>query len=114
MRSKPIDNSYRKDYINPHDKPVEEQLELDCYHKAEPDEPKFTLLARDPLSPWLVEMWAAMRRGDLVSSTLAFAGMVDTCAMKYENYEGVGATKINSAEQIAVDIRNFRIARKLT
>jgi hypothetical protein len=32
-----------------------------CYDKAEPDEPMFTLLARDPLAPSLVRMWAAQQ-----------------------------------------------------
>lgn len=39
--------------------------EFDCHAKAEPDEPRFTLLARDPLAPHLVRLWAAARRGDL-------------------------------------------------
>jgi hypothetical protein len=34
---------------------------FDCYIKAEPDEPMFTLLARDPQAPALVERWAAER-----------------------------------------------------
>jgi hypothetical protein len=32
---------------------------FDCYEKAEPDEPMFVLLARDPLAPALVEAWAS-------------------------------------------------------
>jgi hypothetical protein len=32
-----------------------------CYEKAEPDEPLFTLLARDEDAPKLVELWAEMR-----------------------------------------------------
>lgn len=32
----------------------------DCYAKAEPDEPMFTLLARDERAPLLVEIWALM------------------------------------------------------
>lgn len=35
--------------------------QFDCYAKAEPHEPMFTLLARDPLAPMLVELWASMR-----------------------------------------------------
>lgn len=35
--------------------------QFDCYSKAEPDEPLFTLLARDPLAPILVQLWADMR-----------------------------------------------------
>lgn len=33
--------------------------EYDCYTKAEPDEPMFILLARDPAAPDLVRRWAA-------------------------------------------------------
>lgn len=32
----------------------------DCYAAAEPDEPMFVLLARDPVAPILVELWAKM------------------------------------------------------
>jgi len=35
--------------------------EFDCYENAEPDEPMFILLARDPLAPLLVELWADVR-----------------------------------------------------
>lgn len=35
--------------------------EYDCYENAEPDEPMFVLLARDPLAPVLVDLWAKMR-----------------------------------------------------
>ena len=34
---------------------------FDCYDAAEPDEPMFVLLARDPLAPLLVEIWADVR-----------------------------------------------------
>lgn len=33
----------------------------DCYAKAEPDEPMFTLLARDPTAPAAVRLWAAQK-----------------------------------------------------
>lgn len=36
--------------------------EFDCYANAEPDEPMFILLARDPLAPLLVSLWAKMRQ----------------------------------------------------
>lgn len=35
---------------------------FDCYANAEPDEPLFTLLARDESAPMLVELWAEARR----------------------------------------------------
>lgn len=34
---------------------------FDCYSRAEPDEPMFVLLARDPIAPRLVREWAAQR-----------------------------------------------------
>ena len=33
----------------------------DCYANADPDEPMFILLARDPLAPILVRLWADLR-----------------------------------------------------
>ena len=36
----------------------------DCHAKAQPDEPMFTLLARDPLAPHLVDIWAAAMAHD--------------------------------------------------
>lgn len=36
----------------------------DCYEKAEPDEPMFVLLARDPLAPDLVRKWAIDSKAD--------------------------------------------------
>lgn len=34
---------------------------FDCYAAADPDEPMFVLLGRDPLAPMLVRLWAFMR-----------------------------------------------------
>lgn len=38
--------------------------EFDCYAKAAPDEPMFTLLARDKHAPTLVWLWATLRELD--------------------------------------------------
>ena len=35
--------------------------DFDCYTAAEPDEPMFVLLARDPLAPELIRNWAYQR-----------------------------------------------------
>ena len=35
--------------------------EYDCYEKAEPDEPMFILLARDPKAPNLIRTWVTNR-----------------------------------------------------
>jgi len=42
---------------------------FDCHTKADPDEPHFTLLGRDPTAPFVVLFWIQMRtamgqRGD--------------------------------------------------
>jgi hypothetical protein len=41
---------------------------FDCYEKAEPDEPYFTLLARDWSAPYLVKAWEALNRGDVLTA----------------------------------------------
>jgi hypothetical protein len=38
---------------------------FDCHTKALDDEPLFTLLARDPSAPELIEIWAALRLLDI-------------------------------------------------
>jgi len=35
--------------------------QFDCYDRALPNEPRFTFLARDPMAPDLIEMWADLR-----------------------------------------------------
>lgn len=38
---------------------------FDCYANAKPDEPMFVLLARDPMAPVLVRLWADLREREL-------------------------------------------------
>lgn len=35
---------------------------FDCYARAEPDEPVFVLLGRDPDAPMLIRLWAEIRK----------------------------------------------------
>jgi len=42
--------------------------QFDCYAKADPDEPLFALLAKDPIAPYLVQIWKAVRSGDQVEA----------------------------------------------
>jgi hypothetical protein len=44
--------------------------QYDCYAKAEPDEPMFVLLARDPTAPQLVRDWAVRNFQQLSSDKL--------------------------------------------
>lgn len=60
----------------------------DCYTKAEPDEPMFVLLARDPLAPLLVEIWAreAAERGtDSTKIEEAKKCALDMVGWRYKN-----------------------------
>jgi hypothetical protein len=38
--------------------------QYDCYAKAEPDEPIFTLRGKDVSAPYLVQLWTFVRRGE--------------------------------------------------
>lgn len=35
---------------------------FDCYENADPDEPMFVLLGRDPVAPILVDLWVKIRQ----------------------------------------------------
>lgn len=88
--------------------------EFDCIGKAEREgqpEP-FSLIASDPLAPWLVEVWAAMSRGDVSGALGAFYGMVDTNEIRYINNPR-RQDKINNAEEMAMNMRNWRIEQGL-
>jgi hypothetical protein len=93
---------------------MDKQGEFDCIGKAEREgqpEP-FSLIASDPLAPWHIDMWAAMSRGDIAGALGAFYGMVDTCSARYaENPRN--QDKINNAEDMAMNMRNWRIERGL-
>lgn len=53
---------------------------FDCYHNAEPDEPMFVLLARDPMAPILVSLWADLREHAAGNPSKVFEAR--TCAIE--------------------------------
>ncbi len=55
----------------------------DCHARALPDEPLFTLLARDPIAPFLVSIWASMRNGDVEAAGVKFRKMLQAVAVPY-------------------------------
>jgi hypothetical protein len=65
--------------------------QFDCYANAEPDEPMFILLARDPLAPILVRLWAELR---------AAASLEDDSAM------------IEEAMELADDMNDWRYTNR--
>lgn len=68
--------------------------EFDGYTKALPDEPTFTLLARDPQAPQLIRQWARDRRlregtdTPKTESAFAIADAMDTWRMAQRPTEG--------------------------
>lgn len=56
---------------------------FDCHDAALPDEEQFTLLARDPLAPFLVSIWASMRTGDFEAAETQFKIMQIRLGRKY-------------------------------
>lgn len=57
---------------------------FDCYENAAPDEPMFVLLARDPLAPLLVRLWADLRERERGNSSKVFEAR--TCAIDMEKF----------------------------
>ncbi len=93
---------------------ADNQPEFDCAGKAEREgQPSpFVLIASDPLAPWLVEVWAAMSRGDVPTALGNFYGMVDTNVNRYLS-DPRKPEKLDNAERIAMDMRNWRISKGL-
>jgi hypothetical protein len=57
---------------------------FDCYASAEPDEPMFVLLARDPLAPFLVSIWSKVSCGDAEAAHAVFKQMMEQLSAGYE------------------------------
>ena len=71
---------------------------FDCYANAAPDEPMFVLLARDPIAPILVRIWACMyafekrkQQGHLTEAQMAKELDAYHCSLKMEEYVNKGA-----------------------
>jgi len=60
---------------------------FDCYDKAEPDEPMFVLLARDPLAPVLVAQWADLAEAQGTDQDKVLEAL--DCAAKMEQWRRV-------------------------
>ena len=76
--------------------------EFDCYANADPNEPMFVLLGRDPMAAYLVEQWADLREWtgetpDKVTEARKCAKeMRDWCANR-------GKMPIGDASEVVVD-----------
>jgi hypothetical protein len=50
---------------------------FDCLAKAEPDEPFFVLLGRDPQAAHLVSIWSKVRAGDVEAARAVFDHLIE-------------------------------------
>jgi len=92
---------------------MEQQLEMkNCGVEGEPGEPEFKLLARDPLAPFIVAMWAALRKGDTASALALFSDCVSDAAYNYRHNPSSNS-KVNGASEIAQEMNNWRHAKGL-
>lgn len=82
----------------------------DCYERAEMDEPLFTLLARDPLAPGCVRLWAALRAGDLSRAKSIFANLMVT-AGKVPYQPGKQTEHVVEARECANAMELWHIAK---
>lgn len=81
------------------------QSEFDAHAKAEADEPSFTLLARDPMSPSLIEAWAYLRSGQIGAAEIAFNQAID--AASHVSPQMPGDAQIRSAFEVAENCRHW-------
>jgi hypothetical protein len=85
---------------------------FDAYAKAEEDEPVFTLLARDPVAPALIEAWAYLRSGQIGAAEIAFRAAMD--AATHITPQTPGEAQIRSAFQVAEESRIWLRAKLLS
>lgn len=57
---------------------------FDCYEAADPDEPMFVLLARDPLAAMLVDLWANTR--EVIAGPSAKVEEARACARSMKDW----------------------------
>jgi hypothetical protein len=83
--------------------------QFDAYSKAAEDEPTFTLLARDPVAPALIEAWAYLRSGQLAAAEIAFRHATD--AAMHIAPQQPGDAQITSAFRVAEESRAWLRAK---
>jgi hypothetical protein len=86
-----------------------EPSQFDAYSKAEADEPSFTLLARDPIAPSLIEAWAYLRSGQIGAAEIAFKQASD--AATHISPQMPGEAQIRSAFEVADECRAWTRAK---
>lgn len=89
--------------------------QFDCYSAAEPDEPMFILLGRDPLASFLVGWWAGLKmsldpkadeKGDKIKDALECAQAMDAWIVEHGDADKLKFREavVQEAMQIAKSI----------
>lgn len=78
---------------------------FDCHANAEPDEPMFILLGRDPLGGILVDLWREIR-AELKCTEQAKLDEAEACAIEMRNWaRGIGkSTKVDAAARATLRV----------
>ena len=87
---------------------------FDCYAKAEPDEPMFVLLARDPIASFLVDLWRQMhlRLNGNGSTSAQKADEAHQCVLAMEKWADHHNIDLASARHAFVELVNLRVWNK--
>jgi hypothetical protein len=80
---------------------------FDCYANALPDEPMFVLLGRDPLAPFLTQIWAMIRAGNRDEARRTFNELIigPQSSVYVLNPEDAKALEANDCAQNMLDWR---------
>lgn len=79
---------------------------FDCYHAAQDDEPMFVLLARDPIAPLLVQLWARIRESRTTTDGVGCS--CQECAERRRIKSQDICEKITEALECADDMDRWR------
>ena len=87
--------------------------EYDCYAHAAPDEPLFTLVAKDPLAPILVRIWVLLREcrpDSAIMKQIIYA----RASLKRAKKQPIKPQKAVEAQQCAKDMETWYATNILT
>lgn len=82
---------------------------FDCYAAAEPDEPMFHLLARDPVGSYLVRAWAYLRTGDYVRTVQEICDAIKVMEKLPGKIKQRSDEKVLGAHHCALDMWDYYV-----
>lgn len=85
----------------------------DCYANADPDEPLFVLLARDPSAEFFVAAWAALRADDVEGAQACMKDAASALANAGKRVLAYTDPKSVEAQQCAKSMRTWRQMKQI-